>query len=271
MNIAKFLGVGILVAAVCASGGLVMADAAPGAPAAPNTLWHFLGIPQGYQKIKDANANKRGNNPQRERKPPLKRIADPENLESQNPAIKAAAKIKTEEDLAPQKVKAIKYLATIGCGCYPGVRDALLAALDDCTEEVRYEAAVAFCQVAGNHCDKCGNTCCNAAVMSKLEEKAHGQDEEGCCKESSSRVRAAAENALNACRRKLPPGAAPAGVVPPGPKEVPIEPTPAAPKTPEVPVPAAPSAAPATLPAAPTSAMPPLDSEYSVTVRIVSP
>jgi hypothetical protein len=74
----------------------------------------------------------------------------PANLESQNPALKAAAKVKSEEDLAPQKIKAIKYLATIGCGCYPGVREALLAALDDCTESVRYEAAIAFCQAAGN-------------------------------------------------------------------------------------------------------------------------
>ncbi len=125
--------------------------AAP-APAAPNTLWSFLGIPQACNKIKDAHINKKGDKPCKERVPPLKRIADPANLESQNPAIKEAAKVKADEDLAPQKIKAIKYLATVGCGCYPGVREALLAGLDDCTEEVRYQAAVAFSQAAGNPC-----------------------------------------------------------------------------------------------------------------------
>jgi hypothetical protein len=236
MRITEIIG-GIVVFAMLAT-GLNAQPAAP--PAAPNTLWSFLGIPQGVNKIKDATKNKNGNRPERERKPPLKRIADPANLESQNPAIKAAAKVKTEEDLAPQKVKAIKYLATIGCGCYPGVREALLAALDDCTEEVRYQAAIAFCQAAGDHCDKCGTSCCNAAVMSKLAEKAHGQDEKGCFKESSARVRAAAENALNACRRMIPPSPTPAAPETPK-KELPIQSAPVAPEPPsslETPVPA---------------------------------
>jgi len=58
---------------------------------------------------------------------------------------KAAAEIKAEEDAAPQKIKALRYLATIGCaGCYPGVEEGLLAALDDCTESVRYEAVKAL-------------------------------------------------------------------------------------------------------------------------------
>ena len=71
----------------------------------------------------------------------------------------------------------------------------MLAALDDCTEEVRYQAAIALCEAAGNLCQHCDRTgCCSASVMSKLEEMAHGQDEKGCFKETSSRVRAAAEN-----------------------------------------------------------------------------
>jgi hypothetical protein len=213
----------------------------PAAPPPPNTLWRFLGIPQGCQKLHDALINKKGKHPKLERKPPLKSIADPANLDSPNPAIKAAAKIKTEEDFAPQKIKAIKYLATIGCGCYPGVREALLAALDDCTEEVRNEAAMAFCQAAGKPCAVCNNSgCCNAAVMTKLREMAHGEDAQGCPKESSARVRAAAENALNACRRVVPEAAEPKKEVPPeepGKKETP---PPAVPKTPppaEVPEP----------------------------------
>ena len=156
----------------------------------PTTLWNFLGIPQGLQKIRDATVNRRGKHPKLERKPPLKSIADPSHLESDDPAIKEAAKIKTQEDMAKQKIKAIKYLATVGCGCYPGVKEALLDALEDCTEEVRNEAAVALCQAAGDHCDICDSSCCDAATMSKLHERAFGKRANGCFIESSARVRA---------------------------------------------------------------------------------
>ena len=80
-----------------------------------------------------------------EAKPPLLAITDPANMtEDSPPAVKAAAEIKAQEDQAAQKIKALRYLATIGCGgCYPDVEDAFLAALDDCTEEVKeaFEAA----------------------------------------------------------------------------------------------------------------------------------
>jgi len=208
----------ILSALIGASHSVEAADPATG----PLTLWNFLGIPQGVQKIRDATVNRRGNHPQWERKPPLKAIADPANIESPNPAIKKAAEVKAEEDAAQQKVKAIKYLATVGCRCYPGVMEALQAALDDCSEEVRFEAAIAFCQAAGNPSTVCNeNSCCSAEVMTKLQEMAFGKDAKGCWKEPSPRVRAAAENALNACREVHRPGT-PAGL-PPKPKEVPVE------------------------------------------------
>ncbi|MDZ4817352.1 MAG: hypothetical protein SGJ20_00090, partial [Planctomycetota bacterium] len=55
-----------------------------------------------------------------EPKPALLPISDPANLESPNPAVATAAGVKADEDAAAQKVKAIRYLATIGCGgCYP--------------------------------------------------------------------------------------------------------------------------------------------------------
>ena len=117
---------------------------APAAPASSPTLWSYLGIPQGVNKLEDATWNRSGNRPDAERTNPLTRIADPANLSDNMPkSIQTAAKIKQQEDLAPQKIKAIKYLATVGCGCYQkmGVREALLESLDDCTEEVRYEAA----------------------------------------------------------------------------------------------------------------------------------
>jgi hypothetical protein len=176
-----------------------------------------MGIPQAFNKARDATSNARGNRPNSERKPPLLRLADPANLNSPYPEVKKAAEIKADKDAAPQKIKAIKYLATVGCGCYPGVNDALLAALNDCTEEVRYAAAVALCQAAGNPCNRCESSgCCNAKVMAKLHEKAYGQDAKGCYLESSAQVREAAKNALNSCRRMHPPG--PPVEVPPKPK-----------------------------------------------------
>ncbi len=207
--------VGTIVLLVC-GGAPASAEPLPG----PMTIWKFLGIPQNFQKNRDARVNRNGNNPDRERKPPLKRLADPENLKSENPAIKAAAEIKTEEDLAPQKVKAIKYLATIGCRCYPQVKQALLAALDDCTEEVRYQAAVAFCRSAGNPCTVCNSSsCCDPDVRKKLKDMAYGMDANNCWKEPSARVRAAAELALNACEAVAPPSPTPVEA----PKEVPTE------------------------------------------------
>ncbi len=183
--------------------------AAQSPPAKPATLWQFLGIPQTVHRKYDGLANRKGEHPGLERKPPLKALADPANLESGNPAIKVAAEVKQQEDLKPQKIKAIKYLAQIACGCYPGVKEALLAALDDCTEEVRYEAAVAFCKAAGNPCSICNRaTCCDQTVRDKLRDMAMGTDANGCCKEPSARVRAAAAMALNACNQI--PTAAPA-------------------------------------------------------------
>lgn len=183
----------------------------------PMTLWRFLGIPQGVNKIRDATVNRRGNFPGLERKPPLKALADPSNLESDNPAIKKAAEIKQEEDLAPQKIKALKYLAEIGCGCYPGVKEALMAALDDCTEKVRYQAAKQIGKAAENNCEFCSkNCCCDEEMTAKLAQIAYERDDKCCWLEPSERVREAAREAMEACCRsaQAPPGAVPV-VTPP--------------------------------------------------------
>ncbi len=190
----------ITTALAIAAGSYHQAMALPPPPAAPLTLWNFLGIPQGFNKIRDATSNKFGKHPGLERKPPLKALADPSNLMSPNPAIKAAADIKTQEDMAPQKIKAIKYLATIGCGCYPGVKDALMAALEDCTEEVRYQAALAIEDAANLHCATCSkNCCCDQAMRDKLSKIAYERDDKCCWFEASERVREAAKAALCAC------------------------------------------------------------------------
>ncbi len=235
-------------------------SAEPPPPPAPATLSSFLGIQQLVDKCKEhkvvhkeKKAEKKaleGPHPclahlpcvgplcghlcqcpkcQLKKKPPVKPLADPENLNSQNPAIKAAAEIKTEEDLAPQKIKALRYLSTIGCGCYPQVKPALLAALDDCTEQVRVEAALAFLRVAGSPCSVCNSsTCCDPDVREKLRDKAHGTDAQGCWKEPSASVRSAAAAALQACELIAQPELAPA---PEEPRELPT------PETPETPAP----------------------------------
>ncbi|WP_425616712.1 hypothetical protein NA78x_000366 [Anatilimnocola sp. NA78] len=177
---------------------------APVAAAKPATLWSFLGIPQTYTRVTDNFSNRRGNRPNAERKPPLKRIADPKNLESPNPAIKKAAEIKTEEDLAKQKIKAVKYLTSIGCGCYNrdgSITDALLKAMDDCTEDVRYETVKAITDAAnGEACVNCKNkSCCSEELSNKLYELAYERDDSGCYLEPSERVRLAAAEALRAC------------------------------------------------------------------------
>lgn len=152
--------------AVVALGGLLSSAASYGqtpapaaapvaAPTAPPTLWNFLGMPKNPL---DGVLNRQGNFPGLERKPPLKKIADPANLASKNPAIKKAAEIKAQEDMKDQKIKAIKYLADQGCatdGCHEGVAEALAAALGDCTEEVRYEAAKAILRTAQCDPDRC--------------------------------------------------------------------------------------------------------------------
>lgn len=168
------------------------------------TLWRFLGIPQGYRRVRDGLTNRRGNHPALERKPPLKSIADPANLESDVPAIKAAAEVKQAEDLKKQKIKAIKYLAKMGCGCYDKdgkISGALADAMDDCTEEVRMAAVKAIQEAAqGGQCNRCGSrSCCKEKVVLQLARLAYERDEHGCWVEPSAEVRQAAAEALATC------------------------------------------------------------------------
>lgn len=179
------------------------------APAAP-TLWSFLGVPQGFKKVKGALTNRNGNRPQAEPKAALKALNDPANLESPDAAIKRAAEIKKAEDLKPQKIKAIKYLTSIGCGCYDkdgSVTDALVAASEDCTEDVRLATMQEIHTAAtGKCCSNCGQVCCcNDKMLKKLAQVAYERDEFGCYGEPSKRVREAAAAALAACC----PGAVP--------------------------------------------------------------
>lgn len=199
--VTRKLAVAVVIAVGTTLGAATLLPAAEPLP----TLFEKLGITPGLQKLRDVTTNRRGNNPQWERTPQLKRIADPANLESDNLAIKTAAEIKQDQDLKPQKIKAIKFLAEVGCICHEGVQDALLAALTDCDSEVRLEAAVAVCMTAGNPSDPCSKGCCNAELMQKLHEMAYMQDEVCCWLEPDPAVRQAAVLALEACRAKHRP------------------------------------------------------------------
>jgi hypothetical protein len=177
----------------------------------PATIWKFLGIPKVFQKIRDATANSRGNRPGLERTPPLKKIADPAFLKPEiaegipmPKALKEAAKVKIQEDLAPQKIKAVKFLAEMGCGCYNddgAITDALVEALEDCTPDVREATIVAISEVAADEtCTKCGTkNCCEEPILMKLAEIAYERDETGCYKELNEDIRNAAIEALEAC------------------------------------------------------------------------
>lgn len=68
---------------------------------------------------------------------------------SANPAIKAAAKAKAAKHEICKKKKALQYLATMGCTAeHPEVGPALIAAMGDPDEPVRYEAVKAVLQTA---------------------------------------------------------------------------------------------------------------------------
>ncbi len=133
--------------------------------------------------------------------PPLLPINSPANLQSSNPAVQTAAQVMNDENQAPQKIAAIKYLATIGCGgCYPEVEASLLASLDDCTESVRFAAAKAFYDTTGHPCAHCNSkACCSARVRQKLSSVAYDMKDETCYVESSPRVRRMARLALMNC------------------------------------------------------------------------
>jgi hypothetical protein len=148
---------GTAVIAVAVSVLPCAAQAPVAAPAPTPTIWNRLGIPS--QPLSGI-VNRGGNFPGLERKPRLKGIADPANLASDNAAIKKAAEIKAQEDMAQQKIKAIKYLAEIGCGgCYKGVDKALAEALGDCTEAVRYEAVKAIIAASDCGANECVRKC----------------------------------------------------------------------------------------------------------------
>ena len=198
----------------------------PPSPFSPDTasVWHKLGIPQSigrFKKFRESRVNRNGDKPEKEKKkPPLKKLTDAANLAPDAPKmLQAAAEIKKAEDLAPQKIKALKYIATLGCGCYDKknaglIEAALLEGMDDCTPDVKREAiSVVLQQVSSSGGCSCScscscvtsdsgcnaKSCCTPKLYKKLEEIATKMDKTGCPVEPDASIRSLAQQALNAC------------------------------------------------------------------------
>lgn len=211
----------------------------------PATVWGKLGIPQGVRALRDGLVNRRGNFPGLERKPPVKPIADPSNLEEGKPEmLKAAAEIKQAQDLKKQKIKAIKFLGDVNCGCYNKdgkVEKAFLEALEDCDPDVKKAAIESLdgivgkdprCQLRASKqkCSKCSDrcaiTCCTEDIRAKLWDLATGLDETGCYKEPDPEIRKAAKALF--CKCPVPPAKpiVPEELIPPDPEKLPEAPKP---------------------------------------------
>jgi hypothetical protein len=125
--------------------------------------------------------------------------AKPEDLaKPSDSADGAAARIKEDEAHAKERRANVRYLGTVDCSRYPEAEKALINALrTDRNECVRWEAAI----VLGHGC------CCTRKTIEALKMAASASDKDNNPKESSERVRAAAEVSLNACETSadLPP------------------------------------------------------------------
>jgi hypothetical protein len=106
------------------------------------------------------------------------------------------------------------------------VKEALMAATDDCTEVVRYQAMLSIIDAAKSHCEVCNkNCCCDQDLTMKLAQIAYEKDDKCCWLEASERVRDAAKEALCACCPNTGPYVPPAQeqIPVPSTREVPIE------------------------------------------------
>lgn len=116
------------------------------------------------------------------------------------------------------KVAAIRFLANENCLCYPEIVDSLLAALDDCAEEVRYEALKALRKGCGSrgclscstgNCDprtdaNCPNCQCQTKVLVRLSDLLLDRDIHNQYKERSQRVRQLAAAMISQCLQQRP-------------------------------------------------------------------
>lgn len=180
------------------AGGTTLVAIAP--PAAPGmTLPKFLGLDAVGAHL--CAVGERACDKFTDMFPSLKPIPSPEELgPDADPGSQAAAEIKADEEAAADKAAALQYLADVGCGCYPGVEEAFLSALDDCNELVRFTAARELRNMAGKNCGNCRTgQCCSPALQQKLARLGFETDDEACPFEPSPRVRRMARLALAGC------------------------------------------------------------------------
>jgi hypothetical protein len=136
----------------------------------PMTVWSFLGVPNPFGT--NAAAQK-----------------------SDNPAIQAAAKAKAAKHEICKKKAAIKFLAGLGCTPeHPEVMPALMAAMDDPDEQVRYEAVKAVLQTAG---------VCQSRDQKKETRKTKGMSES--CADAKKAIEKQFCDALDRLCGKAPP------------------------------------------------------------------
>ena len=136
----------------------------------PTTVWSFLGVPNPFGT--NAAAQQSG-----------------------NPAIQAAAKAKAAKHEICKKKAAIKYLAGLGCTPeHPEVMPALMAAMDDPDEQVRYEAVKAVLQTA---------EVCQSRDQKKETRKTKGMSES--CADAKKAIEKQFCDALDRLCGKAPP------------------------------------------------------------------
>ena len=223
-SIAVFLG--LLLGPCLANVATAQAPLPPPAPVP--TIWDKLGVGEFDNCFQSKFINANGNHPGLEHKPLLKKIADPANLQSDNPAIKAAAQVKQQEDLAPQKIKAIKYLATMGCGCYQKTVTSAARCWPRWTTAPKRSASrqpprFTRWRAVSEHLRL-------HLLQRRDDEQAPGarqrQGRQRLLQGVVRALRQMSQYALDACRQKLPPGYAetPPGTIPPPSTEHPILP-----------------------------------------------
>lgn len=144
-----------------------------------------------------------------------------------------ASKLRAREIDIPNRIKAIKYLASLDCRQFPEARDMLITAMqEDKWERVRLNAAKGLRDMLErNGCNqqpaptdlwsqckqKCGKaankvrrreeraedchckTCCDEDTLNALAKTAYEMDDAGCPIEPSSRVREMAVEAISVC------------------------------------------------------------------------
>ncbi len=209
------------------------ADAAAGLASAggTKTIWGFLGVDEMKQGVKclfQLPAFKLakstfigpitasvGLNPHVPAVPPIGAppIGGPGGPGTGGP-VQTAAAIAAQQKTVGEKVAAIRYLATVDCLCYPEVVHSLLISLDDCAEEVRYEALLALRKSCGSACCAggcdprtsayCPNCQCQTVVIARLSDLLLARDVNNGYRERSERVRQLARAIISECLQSRP-------------------------------------------------------------------